>query len=1233
MKKYFLKDKSLNNVDDDLFRYQDFANNLRKIIEYNEAPFNVAIVGKWGLGKSSLINIALAPLRKNKKDFLICDINAWKYEKDEIGKAFLKELWEGISEKNVLSFYFFHKEYSNIIEDMFKENPDNTKKNKEFRNFFKYLAGMLVGSITLFIFYCIISNDFYGINFNHRLFVTSTFIRYCKNIGSILIIPIVVWLGKIFMDKLNEPAFKKYEISFPLVTQSDYEIYLKNLLKNYYKKNPNKKIVVVIDDLDRLSANKIVEALDALKLFMEYDRFIFIVPFDDEILKNALKLKKIDEINVTGNEYDGEMVLDKLFQYKIYLPQLIKYDMRNYAFKICNNDCVDFIKEYCNNDYKLFEDIVGKMLIHSNVSTPRQVKKIINTFIENVMIARDREQAEKVGREFSTEKISLQTIAKISVLQSDYNEFYDLLFKDANAINEILDIHRSNDKTTPSELLLSYFDEACTLKKIYEPLVNYLIFTENLGHKNITPYLYMAQTKEGVLVGDKKQQDFMSAIESCNFITIKQLINETPILTSLFIEQLKYNETPLMGNIVLSAIDCYDIVLENDKEELAISITERISELSSSSNEFRYDLINANNLIKVCHRANSKEHNNLIECAIKRNQEDKNYKNEVILINKISQIKHELSNVTLSKFEDYVKNWIVSDESGIQDIIDYVTNEELEYIANIHGKVYVQKVAKHITDNDDFDDILIEQFGNIISVFLNNNSLIEIIDDIKPCYDYPILYKMLDESIDKIKYKDLQNSEEISKKIVSIGADRLKETSGHKILSKLSYKIEDEDAELFDAFFTGIIGEIEFVDIIETFANNNSLDMLPKTINNLNTYAFEHEGYSSDIRKLLKLYVDEQQNEFWEKMRNHCRYSDSKYEITRNLIVEISKDTQYDKSMISVIENNIIMEVDKYFNQTEYLLFAIQSINMYRDKISQNFLDAYSNTLMKALSTNTNAALNAYSVVNRLNSEEFWCKNINVILKYVSKESYTIIFDIITNRINLFNRENDNLTILEKFLVDYLNLSANPDDVINLLSESFSNISNISDLIHMLRDIEYDEDNASIKLAKFIDTCSIDVIIKIITDECTVSDVCKKKIKKLLSNSKKYSSYELIHRINESKENINKNNILTILEFCEGYIAENNIESFVDIITYLLSNHFEKDICNQILLRISNLPNKVIDNQKDAICSILVYIFRNSFSDENKRKSSIVIKDKGLGRKIRGILDEDELKEYKSYLS
>lgn len=320
MKKYFLKDATLKNIDDDQFRYQDFANNLRKIIECNKTPFNIAIVGKWGLGKSSLINMALEPLRKKEDEYLVCDINAWKYEKDEIGKAFLKELYENVSKQKILSFNFFHKDYDNLVkDDLNKEVEPN--KNGNWKKLGWFVLISFVVSLIAFFLYCGVSNDFYGIKFSTGEFIKSTSLRYCKNIGSILIIPLVVWLGKLFMDKLNVPVNKSYEVSFPLETQADYEIYLRNLLNKYCDKNPNKKIVVV-DDLDRLSAEKIVEALDALKIFMEYEAFIFIVPFDDEILKNALD-NKLKHINDYDNRYDGDMVLDKLFQYKIYLPQLI----------------------------------------------------------------------------------------------------------------------------------------------------------------------------------------------------------------------------------------------------------------------------------------------------------------------------------------------------------------------------------------------------------------------------------------------------------------------------------------------------------------------------------------------------------------------------------------------------------------------------------------------------------------------------------------------------------------------------------------------------------------------------------------------------------------------------------------------------------------------------------------------------------------------------------------------
>ena len=43
----------------------------------------------------------------------------------------------------------------------------------------------------------------------------------------LVILIIVVWLGKLFMDKLNEPLYKKYEIRF-----ERKEISMPNKLKN-----------------------------------------------------------------------------------------------------------------------------------------------------------------------------------------------------------------------------------------------------------------------------------------------------------------------------------------------------------------------------------------------------------------------------------------------------------------------------------------------------------------------------------------------------------------------------------------------------------------------------------------------------------------------------------------------------------------------------------------------------------------------------------------------------------------------------------------------------------------------------------------------------------------------------------------------------------------------------------------------------------------------------------------
>lgn len=1229
MKKYFLKDATLKSIDDDQFRYQDFANNLRKIIECNKTPFNIAIIGKWGLGKSSLINMALTSLRKKEDEYLVCDINAWKYEKDEIGKAFLKELYENVSKQKILSFKFFHKDYDNLV----KNNLDKDvvqNKNNNWKKLGLFVVISFVVSVIAFFIYCKVSNDFYGIKFSTCEFVKSTCLRYCKNIGAILIIPLVVWLGKLFMDKLNVPVSKNYEVSFPLETQADYEIYLRNLLNKYSDKKSKRKMVVVIDDLDRLSAEKIVEALDALKIFMEYEDFIFIVPFDDEILKNALDKNKLKQINDYDNRYDGDMVLDKLFQYKIYLPQLIKSDMRNYSFRICREDCSDFIKEFFDGNQELFEEIVGKILIHNNVSTPRQVKKIINTFIENVMVARDRELANCVSKGFASEKKGLETIAKISVLQADYNSFYDILFKDVNAIDEILEIHRNRTDILHSQILERYFvknQDTYVLKKESESLVNFLSFTENLGYSNITPYLYMAQTEAGVIVGDQKQQDFMAAIESCNIMTAKQFLRETPVLLNVLIEQLKYDETSMMGNMVVSAVECWDVVGEDKKIPLAKTINDRIKSIVLGRLDFRYDLINVETLVDLCRTIDSDQYNYLIEYAFDLCEGEQEKEK---LIRKITNIKDELSDDVRQIFEQTVRTWLTSEEAGINSIIEFVNEEDLEYVANTYGIAYIERVTKHIIDNDDFEKDIISQFENVLKEYLKNNSIIAVEDMLKPCFEYPIMHGVLNVAINSSNYKEMKLSKDVADIIIAIGAEKLKDESAYDMLTKLTYKIGESDKEKYDDFFVETIEKQFFAKLILAFAKENSLEMLPRTIKIFTENAFKYEGYEEDVCLLVNKFSEKQAEQFWATMKVQCAYASNKeYGIVVDVILELEKERAYADDIRNIVTQIIIPNMRNYYDRDNYRRFSGQIITRIKNNMSEEELDEYSELLLKSISADTNAVLNVYRSIHHSVSEAVWCQNVSTLLSNVSKGTYPVIYDIIVSRSEFFNEANKNLNQLGTFLIDYIGMSEKPDEVINEISVQFSSVDNIRKLIESIMGLDIDEENASVKLANYIDSLEISDIMKIIADETSY----KNKLIKIFSKSQKYALNVILREVNKNKEQISKVDLVIVLDFCQTDINNENIGDFLEIAKYMKMNYFEKDVCDKLLQIISTISINVIETKRQEVCTLLTSMFNDSSSNDIKKKCAVLVKDKKLSQKARSMMNKEQITEYKSYLS
>ncbi len=161
--------------------------------------------------------------------------------------------------------------------------------------------------------------------------------------------------------------------------------------------------------------------------------------------------------------------------------------------------------------------MLRQIIIHGDVSTPRQVKKLINAFINNALLAFEREASGKVQKGLLTSKTGLQQIAKISVLQADFNHFYDTLLVDMSSIDAILE-HQASLNTLESDLpdtLKRYFEavkdnagntQYMAVKQEYEPLINFLSGTKKYIVENIAPYLYLAQDDISRKTGDETRR-------------------------------------------------------------------------------------------------------------------------------------------------------------------------------------------------------------------------------------------------------------------------------------------------------------------------------------------------------------------------------------------------------------------------------------------------------------------------------------------------------------------------------------------------------------------------------------------------------------------------------------------------------------------------------------------------------------------------------------------------------
>ena len=339
------------------FHFDDFAATLARLIASpnSETPLAIGINGAWGSGKTSLLLRVKHMLDKPKgedgkgehrfahgeeKDFRKCKtvwFDAWKYnEEKELLVALVRVILQAMKKDGLMN------KLNAWLEDPSQPAYDSVAM---FINAFEISFGGLGLGL-----------KFKADPQKHQ--TPSKFEQYTA-----------------FFDYFNE-AFEKLLALWVHGKSNFAEI-----------EESQGALVIFIDDLDRCLPSKTVQALEALKLFLDKSGCVFVLGADTRIVQMAVEAH-YKNTGITGES--AKDYLEKIIQLRFDIPPIVEKVMEDYL-KVQSKENRTKVDEAMLNRWQA--------LVAAAEVNPRRVKNVINDLNLQWFMAVNSGQAEGVNRD------------------------------------------------------------------------------------------------------------------------------------------------------------------------------------------------------------------------------------------------------------------------------------------------------------------------------------------------------------------------------------------------------------------------------------------------------------------------------------------------------------------------------------------------------------------------------------------------------------------------------------------------------------------------------------------------------------------------------------------------------------------------------------------------------------------------------------------------------------------
>lgn len=309
----------------DQLNFADYAYAFARLISspHTSPPLTIGIYGSWGIGKSSLLKMISEEVNKAQRQderktakVHVVRFNAWQYSSCEtIWPSLVRETMETMEREAQWGYW-----------SRFANTVDRNARRLWRRHRNRVVAVLAVVPPLLAL-------AAWKLDFSPELIVAAL-----AAIG----IPGVVKLGgEAFKNPVSRWAGslvdqERYGDELPYMQEirNDLEFLMKRLLgperdeeKRWWRKathedqakEPDPRVLVMIDDLDRCEPEKAVEVLQAINLLLDFQIFVVCLGIDARVVTAAVEAhygEVLGQAGASGYEY-----LDKIVQIPFLIPK------------------------------------------------------------------------------------------------------------------------------------------------------------------------------------------------------------------------------------------------------------------------------------------------------------------------------------------------------------------------------------------------------------------------------------------------------------------------------------------------------------------------------------------------------------------------------------------------------------------------------------------------------------------------------------------------------------------------------------------------------------------------------------------------------------------------------------------------------------------------------------------------------------------------------------------------